>query len=141
MTSNMQDKKVCIIIDSSLASGLVANAVAVLALTLGSRVKSLIGPELQDADGSSHTGITTIPVPILAANSEILKQIRNKAASDDSDMIIVDFSDCAQQTLNYNDYADLLKKTTSANIVYLGVALYGPRKQVQSLTGNLSLLR
>lgn len=141
MIPNKQDTKVTIVIDASLAPGLAANTAAVLALTLGKQVESLIGPELKDADGSSHAGITTVPIPILTADSKIVKQIRNKAISDNDELTVVDFSDCAQHTRNYDDYANLLEKSTDNSITYLGVALCGPRKQVLALTGSLPLLR
>lgn len=113
-----------------------------LTLSLGRRVTGLIGPDLKDADGSTHAGITTVPIPILTADAETVKQIRNKAASDEnSELLVVDFTACAQRTKTYDDYARLLEAAGDDELVYLGVALYGPRKPVQRLTGSLPLFR
>ena len=53
---------------------------------------------------------------------------------------MVDFSDVAQRTKDYNDYAAQLKTTKSGDIKYLGIALYGDKQTINSLTGSLPLL-
>jgi hypothetical protein len=142
MTQAGQNKKVAIVVDGALPAGLVTNTAAILTLSLGWRVEGLLGPDLKDADGSTHVGITTVPIPILTADAETVKQIRNKAASDESgELLVVDFTDCAQRTKTYDDYARLLEAAGDDELVYLGVALYGARKPVQRLTGSLPLLR
>ncbi|MFR9725984.1 DUF2000 domain-containing protein [Streptomyces sp. MS19] len=133
--------KAALLIDAALPAGLAANTAAVLALSLGRQVESLVGPELKDADGSPHAGITTVPLPVLCADADTLKAIRNRAAQDHPDVLVVDFTDCAQRTRTYDDYAALLEAATDQDITYVGVALHGPRKQVQKLTGSLPLLR
>ncbi|UCM89461.1 DUF2000 domain-containing protein [Streptomyces marincola] len=139
--SNPAPHKVAIVVDAALPAGLAANAASVLALSLGRQVESLIGPDLKDADGSAHVGITTVPLPILTADADTVKAIRNRAVREHDDVLTVDFTDCAQRTRTYEDYAGLLGAATDADLAYLGVALYGPRKQVQKLTGSLPLLR
>ncbi|HEV8555485.1 MAG TPA: DUF2000 domain-containing protein [Actinophytocola sp.] len=142
MTQAGQSYKVAIVVDEALPPGLAANTAAVLTLTLGRRIEGVLGPDLKDADGSTHTGITTVPIPILTASAATVKQIRNTAASDDnSELLVVDFTDCAQRTKTYDDYARLLEAAGDDDLGYLGVALYGPRKPVQRLTGSLPLLR
>lgn len=142
MGQEAQNNKVAVVVDGSLPPGLAANTAAVLTLSLGRRVESLIGPDLKDGDGSTHAGITTMPIPILTAAAEQVKQIRNSAVRDSGDeLLVVDFTDCAQRTRTYDDYAELLEQATDDGITYLGVALYGPRKPVQRLTGSLPLLR
>jgi hypothetical protein len=141
MTTATHDTKVAIIVDEALPSGLAANTAAVLALSLGRQVESLIGPELKDADGSAHPGITTVPIPILTAASDVVKDIRCRAVADHHQLLAIDFTDCAQRTRTYEDYAEVLESATDAEIAYLGVALHGPRKLVQRLTGSLPLLR
>jgi hypothetical protein len=41
----------------------------------------------------------------------------------------------------YEKYAETLSKLSSEEIDYLGIALWGSRKKVARLTGNLPLLR
>jgi hypothetical protein len=134
-----QSFKVVVVVDAALPAGLAANTAAVLTLSIGRQVESIIGPDLKDGDGSTHAGITTIPIPILTAPAEKVKEIRNTAAK--SDLVVVDFTDCAQKTRTYDDYASLLEAATDSDIAYLGVVLYGSKKAVQRLTGSLPLLR
>lgn len=142
MMQAAQNNKLAIVVDSALPAGLAANTAAVLMLSVGNLVAGLLGPDLKDADGSTHVGITTVPIPILTADATTIKAIRNKAAADETgDLVVVDFTDCAQRTTTYDDYAKLLEAADNADLHYLGVALHGPRKPVQRLTGSLPLLR
>lgn len=141
MTHPSPEAKIAIVLDVSLPSGLAANTAAVLALTLGSRIDSLIGGDLKDADGSPHIGITTMPIPILTAEAKDVKNIRNRAVREHDNLLVVDFTDCAQRTRTYDDYSRLLGAATDEHLAYIGVALYGPRKLIQRLTGSLALLR
>lgn len=56
------------------------------------------------------------------------------------DVVVVYFSDVAQRTKDYQDYAAQLKAIKSEDLRYLGIALYGDKKVINSLTGNLALL-
>ncbi|RSM53538.1 DUF2000 domain-containing protein [Amycolatopsis sp. WAC 01376] len=141
MSTAGQPYKVAIVVDEGLPSGLAANTAAVLALSIGRQVETIIGPVIKDGDGSAHAGITTIPIPILTAAADKVREIRNDACTRDVELLVVDFTDCAQKTRNYADYGTLLEAATGSEINYLGVALYGPKKAVQRLTGSLPLLR
>ncbi|WP_410580758.1 DUF2000 domain-containing protein [Amycolatopsis sp. lyj-108] len=141
MSTAGQPYKVAIVVDEGLPSGLAANTAAVLALSIGRQVETIIGPVIKDGDGSAHAGITTIPIPILTAAADKVREIRNDACTRDVELLVVDFTDCAQKTRNYADYSSLLEAATGSEINYLGVALYGPKKAVQRLTGSLPLLR
>jgi hypothetical protein len=142
MTAAAQDRKLAIVVDVDLSPGLAANTAAVLALSLGRQLESIIGPELKDASGGAHAGITTVPIPILVADARTVKEIRRRAAAqDDAGLLVVDFTDCAQRTRTYDDYARLLEAAAEDDITYLGVAMHGPRKLVQRLTGSLPLMR
>lgn len=141
MSSQVQAVKVAVVVDSALPSGLAANTAAVLALTLGRRIETIIGPDVKDADGNIHIGITTIPIPILVSDSEKIRAIRSAAIDSGGEIMLIDFTDCAQRTRTYDEYTRLLGDTTDSNIQYIGIALYGPPKLVNKLTGSLPLLR
>jgi hypothetical protein len=130
--------KLAIVIDDTLPAGLVANTAAVLAMTLGSRQASVIGPDLKDADGSLHPGITTLPIPVLVADQDTVRRIRAQAVDD---VLLVDFTETAQRSRTYDEYTEKLAATGEADLSYLGIALFGPRKPIQKLTGSLRLLR
>jgi len=141
VSSNPAESKAVIVVDEQIPAGLAANTAAVLSLTLGRRLGELIGPDLKDGSGQVHAGITTVPIPILVADQDTLRQIRDRAAQGDTGLFLVDFTDCAQRTTTYEDYSRLLESTLASDLNYLGLALHGPRKQVQRLTGSLRLLR
>jgi hypothetical protein len=140
MSSPAQDMKVAIVVDAAMPAGLAANTAAVLALTLGRRFEALVGHDLKDGDGSVHPGITTVPMPILTADTATIRSIRDASVAGDG-LFVVDFTNCAQRTRTYGDYAEQLEASTGDAIVYLGVALCGPKKMVQKLTGSLPLMR
>ncbi|MBP9691583.1 DUF2000 domain-containing protein [Candidatus Woesebacteria bacterium] len=120
--------------------GLLANASAVLALTLGKKVDGILGHDIRDGSGENHKGITNTVLPILKTEKANLTIIRKKAQSIEG-VLVVDFCDVAQRTKTYEDYASQLETTQSEDLMYLGIALYGDRQAIKSLTGNLALLR
>lgn len=134
--------KVVMIIDRELPVGLIANTAAVLGANLGKMVADLVGGDLTDADGNLHRGITTRNIPILGATREQIKAIRARLYDAEfAAVATVDFNNIAQRSLDYDDYGRLLAATDGDALTYLGVCLYGPQKKVNSLTGNIGLLR
>lgn len=132
--------KCVIILDQDLPIGLLTNTSAVLSLTLGKSVDGILGQDIEDGSGEKHKGITNTVLPILKTNKENLTNICEKAKKMEN-ITVVDFSDVAQRTKTYEDYAQQLKNTKAEDLRYLGIALYGDEKQVNSLSGNLPLLR
>lgn len=55
--------------------------------------------------------------------------------------MVVDFSEVAQKSTDYEKYSKLLAGTKHEDIGYLGLCLYGPAKKIASMTGSMSLLR
>lgn len=142
MSQQINDTKCVLLIDSELPLGLLANTAAVLALTIGKRVGGIIGPDVVDGSGHIHTGITTIPLPILKSTQEDLHVLKQKISSEAFlDLLVVDFSNAAQTTKTYEEYTKKIATYSSEDLQYLGIALYGDRKKINKLTGNLSLLR
>lgn len=142
MSTSTPENKVAIVIDGTMPAGLAANTAAVLALSLGHELgRQILGEDVFDADGSRHRGITTVPIPILTADQQSVRDIRDRALDGEQSVTIVDFTDCAQRTRTYEDYAAQLQSTQANDLVYFGVAIHGPKKFVQKLTGSLPLLR
>ena len=137
-----QETKCVIIADEALLAGMLANTTAILGITLGKQVPEFVGQDVLDASGQVHQGITTIPVPILKGNKELLRALREKLyTSDFSDMIVVDFSDVAQCCNSYDEYMHQAASTKEIDHTYLGIAIYGNKKKLNKLTGNIPLLR
>jgi hypothetical protein len=134
----MDNQKCVLVIDKTLPQGLIANTAAVLTLSLGKLHPELIGADNINNDGEVHTGITSIPIPILASSPESIKTIRSSLKDEAT---LVDFSNVAQSTKNYQDYSEKLASTKAEDIEYLGIAVYGTKKIVNKYTGNLGLIR
>ncbi|MGN2616569.1 DUF2000 domain-containing protein [Aliivibrio fischeri] len=134
----MDNHKCVLVIDKALPQGLIANTAAVLTLSLGKLHPELIGADNVNKNGEIHTGITSIPIPILASSSHKIKEIRESLKEEAT---LVDFSNVAQTTKNYQDYSDKLAATRPEDIEYLGIAIYGTKKIINKHTGNLGLIR
>lgn len=136
------ETKCVILADEALPLGVLANTTAILGITLGKLIPNLVGADVRDASGQVHRGITTIPVPILRGNKEILRTLREKLyTSNFSDIVVADFSDVAQCCNTYDEYIDQASSTKEAAYTYLGLILYGNKKKINKLTGSMPLLR
>jgi hypothetical protein len=132
--------KVVIVLDKTLPAGLLTNAAAVLAFSTARHLPEGIGHDLEDADGSIHPGITNLPIPILACEGSQLGDLRDKAQSL-SGVGCVDFSDVAQRSKRYDDYAVAMKNAIGSDLKYLGLCLYGEAASVKRLTGHFALVK
>lgn len=138
--ADQEVKKCVMVLDGELPVGLAVNAAGVLATTLGYRVESIVGPDVADHSGDWHAGLVTIPIPILKADPEVLKNIKVEATKVEG-MLVVDLTDAAQASKTYEEYEEKMAAANPENLRYLGLALYGDKKPVNKLTGSLSLLR
>ncbi len=140
MESSINSKKCVIVVNESLHNGLIVNAAAVVALTLGQRAPELVGSDVKDQDGIVHAGITLIPMPVLAASADRIAEIHAEAVPD-PELVVVGFSDTAQSCRTYDEYIDRMARTPAADLTYASLGLFGPKKQINRLTGSLPLLR
>lgn len=133
--------KIVLVLDEYLGPGLAANTAAVLALSLGEELGSaVLGGPVADGSGSVHAALTNVPMPILRAPEEKIKELAARAR-DAADLYMVDVTDAAQTTTTYEDYTTKLARMEAEAQKYLGIGLCGPKKGVQSLTGSLGLFR
>ena len=136
------NEKCVMVINSELPLGLIANTAGILGITLGKLAPQIVGEDVVDQSGNTHLGVVAIPVPILSVSTEKLKKIREQLYQPEfSDLIVVDFSDIAQRCKNYPEYIEKAAQASEAQITYFGIGLYGPKKRVNKLTGDLPLLR
>ena len=134
-----ESTKCIMVIDSGLPVGLRVNTAGLLGATLGRRLEKIIGPDVVDASGENHVGILNVPLPIISTDADTIEAIKEKAMKTKG-LLIVDFTETAQREVRYEDYAGKLAATPAGQLKYLGVALYGPKKAVNKLVGNLPLL-
>ena len=75
---------------------------------------------------------------MLKAPRAELGGLRGRAG--DAGLGVVDFPTLGQQTNDYDEFRGRVARTPAAELEYLGVAVYGPRRAVGRVTGNLPLL-
>ncbi|HHO55665.1 MAG TPA: DUF2000 domain-containing protein [Trueperaceae bacterium] len=132
--------KIVLVVDPELPLGLIANTAAYLSFSLGQSLENMLAQDAIDSLGRVHMGTSPITMPILKADKELLKSIFEKA-SQNSDITIMDFTNIAQKHRVYSEYIEEIKDTPIVDLEYLGLALFGAKKAVNSLTGSLPLLR
>lgn len=138
----INNMKCVMIFDESLPVGVIANTAAIIGASLGKADPEVVGITPVDMDGNEHSGLIQFPVPILKSDSDTIQDIRKKALDTyGEDIDIIDFTDIAQKSMTYDDYLNNYKATAGDDISYLGLTLCGPKKAINKLTGNLSLLR
>ena len=82
------------------------------------------------------------PVPVLSGRPETFQTLRRQLAElEFADVAAVDFTDLAQSCRTYGEFIEKMARTGPGELRYLGMALLGPRHQVDRLTGSLPLLR
>jgi Uncharacterized protein conserved in bacteria len=136
------ENKCVMIADEDLGAGVLANTAAILGMTLGKRIPECVDKDVMDGSGFIHQGITNIPIPILKGDKVSIRRLREKLyESDFNDLLVVDFSEVAQNSMTYSDYIDKAVITAEEDFNYLGIAIYGNRKKIQKLTGSMPLLR
>jgi len=138
---NYQNIKCVLIIDQSLNTGIIANVASILSITIGEKIKELVGPDITDKAGVIHAGLTQIPIPVLGAAQSEISNIRNEFISNPPEQaFFADFSTLAQMARTYEDYTLNLQSASPDEILYLGIALFGDRKAVNKATKGLSLI-
>lgn len=138
----LQNEKCVMVLDSTLPLGLLANTAAILGITLGRQMPQVVGADVTDRTGRTHLGIIEFPVPILRATPETIRQLRERLYEPPFQAVTaVDFSDLAQSCRTYNEFIGRMAQTEEQELRYLGLALCGPKKQVNALTGSMPLLR
>jgi len=139
---DLQNEKCVMVIDEHLPLGMIANAAAIMGITLGKKMPEIVGADVDDKTGNKHLGIIEFPVPILKGNAESIKAIREKLYEPDfSDLTAVDFSDLAQGCKTYDEFIEKMTEVSEADLNYLGIAICGAKKKVNKLTGSMALLR
>lgn len=139
---DLQEEKCVMVIDEALPLGIIANTAAVLGITLGQLCPEITGGDTADASGCVHPGITAVPVPILRAGVQALRALREALRRPEfQEVTVVDFSDVAQGCKAYGAYIEQMAAAPEDSLHYLGLALCGPKKKVNRLTGSMPLLR
>lgn len=139
---DLKNEKCVMVIYETLPLGIIANTAAIMGITLGKKMPEAVGADVSDQSGNIHLGIIEFPVPILKGSSEIINSIRKKLYFEEyNDVVVVDFSDLAQGCKTYDEYIDKMAQAPESTLNYIGIAICGPKKKINKLTGNMPLLR
>jgi hypothetical protein len=131
--------KLVMVIDRELEPGVAANVIGLLGISIGYHVGGIVGPDVLDSAGRSHRGMSTIGLPVLAADTEALGDIYRDSLNQ-PELTVLDVTDAAVSSRDYDAYTRRLQNPDHGWRA-LGLALSGPRRQVDRLTGRLALLR
>lgn len=136
------ETKCVLIIDENLPLGLIANTAAILGASFGKYAPEIVGSSVADSSSYEHLGIVKTPIPILKGNTSTLHDLRDKTMTEPfTDLLVVDFTDTAQRCRTYEEYRAKLEKLSKSDYSYFGIGIYGEKKKVNRLTGNLALLK
>lgn len=134
-----KNSKCVFVIDADLPKGLAANTAAVLATSVTAKVGDMVGCDVTDGGGCCHPAITQVAIPILKASASELTAL-HAAARADAELLVTGFSDAAQRSRSYDEYAARMSGLQTDSVRFLGIALFGARKKVASLTGQFGLM-
>lgn len=126
------------VMDKALTGGHLANAISVIALTVGQRHPVLVGEPLVDASGFEHPGLIPIGIPMLCAQQIDLVEIRQTAIDNGCD--VVDFPVEGQQTKNYEEFVEMTAQIRQEDMRYTGIAIIGQKKIINKITRKLEML-
>jgi hypothetical protein len=135
------DKRIAIVVDPSLAIGLIANMVATIAVGLGAAEPAFGNVTLTDAAGRLIKNSADRPVPIMQAPAEAIRAILLRALPARKGEIVVPFPQFARSLHDFAVYQAQLATRDLAAETIEGLGLAGPEKWVKSLTGSVKLLR
>lgn len=138
----IETEKCVMILDENLPRGIIANAAAILGITMGNKRPEIVGINVVDKEGNRHNGIIQFPIPVLKGTAETLKQLRDRLFSEKyADLTVVDFTDLAQGCRTYEMFVEKMAACSEEKLSYLGIAVCGDKKKINALTGNMPLLR
>ena len=138
--SDISDKKIVIVISAQLEIGQAANRAAVLATGLAAHVPNMIGIDVTTKDGKTLLGITQIPIPILTTKPDTsLSDLAN--SGQELGCMAILYLSRVQGMTSYEEYIQSVSQTIYQNLDIDAIALYGDKKSITKITGNLPSLR
>lgn len=130
--------KAAIIINPEMPTGLLANAVACITSGLFLKGDDFVGEQI-DGDGVTYIPITKIPILILKPGKMLLVDLCKQAQQ--LGLKYMAFAQEAQTTTNYEEYKQRVTGKNINDVSLVGLGVVGSEEQVNSLTGNLPMLR
>lgn len=140
MAYDYSAKKIVAVIASKLEAGVALNVLGHLAVALGAHADDdLMGrPELIDASGILHIGISKYPVIVTKVKQGRLRRLIEDARGIE-EVFLVDYPNQMLETGHDDELASAIQRTPESSIEYLGAILFGPSPAVTELTGKFTL--
>lgn len=140
MTNDKFKNKLVAVLNKSIETGKLMNALAHMCIGLGTAInkEELRLTDYRDADGGSHPYISEIPFIILTENSNKIRKLRHEAIL--NNIIFNNFTD----TMTVGTYQEQIEKTAQVkdeDLIYYGIVLFGDWDKVTELTRKFSLWR
>ena len=119
----------------------ISNTVFMLGIVLGTKLDAVFfGPEVIDASEIIHAGIGNTVLPVLSVKESemvsIYKTCKNREMQGSFE--VIDFTLTAQNSNEYDQYAQKLSSEKIEDQTILGIALFGDTQIVKSITGRLA---
>ncbi|WP_419994580.1 DUF2000 family protein [Streptomyces boninensis] len=132
------DTKFAIIVRADLATWQKLNVAAFLATGVAHATDTIMGEKpYEDADGNTYLALAREPVLIYAADAAELQRTRERALRRGLHTGI--YTEENFVTDNDDDNRAAVKPVPAAELNLVGLALYGPRNQVDRTTKGLKL--
>lgn len=135
------DRRIAIVVDPSGPTGLLGNAIAVVAVGLGASAPALGGAALQDGAGRAFRSSATVAVPVLQASPTGLLGVLDACLATPGLDAIVVFPEFARTIHDFDTYRSTLRDIDLAKAPLAAIGVAGPADAVKRLTRGLSLLR
>lgn len=134
-------KKFALILEANMPCGVAINTVGHLSAQLGTLAAELAGEGVTDATGNRHSGIPIFPNVILKAPQEELRLRLALAGSlaEKNGLLVLDYPEQGYTTATDDEYRAEIAKADEADLKFLGILIFGPRKRVNEITRGLEL--
>ena len=135
------ENKLVAVINEKIEVGKAMNALSHTMLGFGAGAVSKEEIHLNqyvDAQGNVHSNISEMPIVVLKANSNKIRNLRTAAI--ENDLKVVDFTDTMSIGSYEEEYA-VTKTKRDYELVYRAIVIFGPQETVTSLTRKFSLYR
>jgi hypothetical protein len=134
-------KKIVVVVNKELEQWQIINTVAHIAAYIGNQLGDSFGTaeNFVTKDGLNHPRNSQYAIITLRAKPLQLPHLMLKARQ--SGLLYHGFIQEMIDTTDDQEIATILKDKVDADIVYLGVGLFGPKDQVDSLTKSYQLWR
>lgn len=132
--------KIAMVMDSSMAPGMLANRAAVMATGLAAKHREIVGEDIVTKDGAILPGITKVPISVLQARDRNdIPALTDKARTLGCTVLV--YLSRAQGLRSYEEYMAAVGSLMADNLDIDSLLVFGPRKSVNKVTGNLPMLR